>query len=143
MAWWVWAIGAAVIAYAELHVPGSYLIWIALGAAITAAIQAVWDLRLEGQLIVFAACAALSCIAGYHLYRRLPGHGDAAAPLNQRDRMMVGARGTVSVRITNGAGKVRVGDTVWLAEGPDLPEDTPIVVTAVRGARLIVTAEKT
>jgi membrane protein implicated in regulation of membrane protease activity len=34
---WYWAIAAAVIAYVEMHAPGFYLIWIACGAATTAA----------------------------------------------------------------------------------------------------------
>ena len=53
---------------------------------------------------------------------------------------MVGARGTVCDAFFNGRGKVRVGDGVWLADGPDLPEGTPIVVSAVRGTRLVVQA---
>ncbi|HUB11264.1 MAG TPA: NfeD family protein [Acetobacteraceae bacterium] len=125
------------IGYAELHVPGNYLIWIAAGAAVTAGIQAIFDLSLEGQIIVFVACCVLSCIAGYYAYRVLLGNADATV-LNQRDRSMIGARGTVSSRIVNGQGKVRMGDSVWLAEGPDLPEGAPVIVTSVRGARLIV-----
>jgi membrane protein implicated in regulation of membrane protease activity len=31
-----------------------------------------------------------------------------------------------------------VGDSQWLAEGPPLDEGAAVVVTAVRGARLVV-----
>lgn len=138
MAWWGWAIAAAAIAWAELHAPGSYLIWIAAGAAVTAAIQGVWDLPLEGQIITFIACSCMSCCGGYFVYRVVRGRSDNRTVLNQRDHAMIGARGVVSAPLVNGEGKVRVGDTVWLAEGPDLAEGTPVIVSAVRHSRLIV-----
>ena len=33
--WWAWIVLAGVLALAEMAVPGSYLMWIALGAAVT------------------------------------------------------------------------------------------------------------
>jgi inner membrane protein len=53
---------------------------------------------------------------------------------------MVGDRGVVSVPIVNGRGKVRLGDSVWIAEGPELGVGTPVVVTGVRGTCVIVDA---
>jgi membrane protein implicated in regulation of membrane protease activity len=38
----------------------------------------------------------------------------------------------------HGTGKVRLGDTVWLAEGPDLPTGTAVIVKSVRRARVRV-----
>jgi hypothetical protein len=136
--WWAWAGVAVALGLGELHVPGSYLIWIALGAAVAAGADAALGLRLEHQLITFIAASALSCVAGYFVYRRLDALGSKGMPLNQRAASMVGARGTVCEPIRNGQGKVRLGDTVWAAEGPDLPEGTPIVVRSVRGVRMIV-----
>jgi membrane protein implicated in regulation of membrane protease activity len=139
--WWAWTILGAVLALAELHAPGSYLIWVAVGAALTAAADAAWGLSITGQLGVFAAASALSCVAGYFVYRKAGNPLlDERAPLNQRNAAMVGARGTVSAPLVGGLGKVRLGDSVWLAEGPDLAEGTPVVVTSVRGTRLSVEA---
>ncbi len=55
---------------------------------------------------------------------------------------MVGAHGTVCEAFVNGRGKVRIGDTVWLADGPDLAEGAPVVVAGVRGTRLDVTRQE-
>jgi membrane protein implicated in regulation of membrane protease activity len=44
----------------------------------------------------------------------------------------------VEQAIQNGRGKVRVGDTQWLAEGPDLPAGTRVKVTAAKGSLLVV-----
>ena len=40
----------------------------------------------------------------------------------------------------NGEGKVRLGDSIWLAEGPALDEGTPVIVRSVRGTRVVVEA---
>jgi len=137
--WWAWTILAGVLALAEMHVPGAYLVWIALGAALTAAADAAFGLSLEGQLGVFAAASAASCLAGYFVYRRLhrrQPRGDM--PLNERHRAMLGERGTVCEAFVSGRGKVRLGDSVWLAVGADFAEGTPVVVSGVRGTRLVV-----
>ena len=59
-------------------------------------------------------------------------------PLNERSRSMLGTRGVVCEAFASGHGKVRLGDGVWLASGPELAEGTPVVVTAVQGTRLVV-----
>ena len=42
--------------------------------------------------------------------------------------------------IVNGQGKARVGDSLWLAEGPDLPAGAPVEVVGVDGSTLKVKA---
>jgi len=136
--WWAWAILAAVVGIAELHLAGSYLIWVALGAAITAAADAAFDLTFAWQIIVFAAASCASCVMGYFVYRAFARQRTGGAALNQRDLMVTGAKGVVCDPLRNGRGKVRLGDSVWLAEGPDLAEGTPVTVKSVRGTTLVV-----
>ena len=137
--WWAWASVAALIGLAELHAPGSYLIWIAIGAGLTAAIEAGWGLSLSAQISAFAVLSAISCASGYFIYRRF-NHPKDAAPLNQRNLLMIGAQGVVCLEIVNGQGKVRLGDSVWLADGPNLPEGAPVIVKSVQGTRITVEA---
>jgi inner membrane protein len=138
--WWQWTILAAALALAELVLPGSYLIFIALGAAATAAIDAIWGLSFEGELGCFAAASAVSCLVGFFVYRRFNHPQDGDGPLNRKDQSMVGARGIVFVALNNGQGKVKLGDTVWLAKGPNLPEGAPVVVRSARDAWVTVEA---
>jgi membrane protein implicated in regulation of membrane protease activity len=137
-AWWAWMILAGVLGLAEMHMPGAYLVWIALGAALTGVADAAIRLSLEGQLGVFAAASALSCAAGYFVYRQLHRRQRHELPLNERHRSMLGERGTVCEAFVNGRGKVRLGDSVWLAAGPDLAEGALVVVSGVRGTRVVV-----
>jgi membrane protein implicated in regulation of membrane protease activity len=140
---WAWIIFAGALGLAELHVPGSYLMWIALGAAVTGGLDAALDLDLTAQIGTFAVASAISCGGGYFVYRRLSAPHHADVVLNERNRRLVGARGVVCEALVNGQGKVRVADGVWLAAGPDLAEGTPVVVTAVHGTRLHVDAYRT
>ena len=141
---WIWAIGALVIAIAELHFPGCYIIWIAAGGVITALASFAFDLSLSTQIGIFAFSCIATCICGYFVYRRLINSGSKyaplrkQAPLNQRDLAMIGARGVVAETIENGRGKVNLGDSVWLAKGPNLINGTPVVVTDVHGTVVTV-----
>ena len=137
---WIWAIAALVAAIAEIIVPGFYLIWLAAGAAITALASFALGLALTAQLFLFAVASILTCIAGYFAYRRLSRPPADAPSLNQRGLELVGATGTVYEAIRNGRGKINLGDSVWLAEGPDLDAGAAVVVTALRGTVAVVAA---
>lgn len=135
---WVWAIVALAVAIAELHTPGYYLIWIAAGAAATAIAGSYYDLALSTQILIFVVASVIACLCGYFIYRWLATVGGKTVPVNRRALDLIGTRGVVAETITNGHGKVRLGDTVWLAEGPDLASGTAVVVSGVRGTTVIV-----
>ena len=58
--------------------------------------------------------------------------------LNRRPDQFVGRVVLVEEAIARGHGKVRIGDTLWAAEGPDAPAGAQVRVTAARGAVLRV-----
>jgi hypothetical protein len=58
--------------------------------------------------------------------------------LNERGHQYVGRSLVVEQAIQNGRGKVRVGDSVWQAEGPDAPAGARVKVTGTRGTVLVV-----
>ena len=93
---------------------------------------------MTGQIISFVVASAFSCTVGYYVYRHIDRPRNGEPLLNQRDLQMLGARAIVCSEIINGQGKVRLGDTVWLAEGPPLSTGTQVVVKAVHGSRLVV-----
>jgi len=138
---WAWAIAAVVVGFLELHTPGSYLIWIACAAAITAAATFAVDLSYSGQLLTFVIACGFSCGAGFFVYRRAMARRQAEPPLNRRDLDLIGAMGTAVDSFPGGRGRARIGDSVWLAEAAgDIPAGTPLVVKAVRGTVLVVEA---
>ena len=58
--------------------------------------------------------------------------------LNTRAAQYVGRVVTVEEAISDGRGKVRVGDTVWNAQGADAPQGARVKITGTNGTCLLV-----
>jgi hypothetical protein len=135
----LWLLAAILLAGAELLVPGSFLIWLAAAAALTGVVYLLTGISIELQFITFALLSVGSVLAGRRLYAlRDPGGGDAR--LNDRVSRLIGEVVEVVTPIEHGRGRVRVGDGVWPARGPDLPAGTRVRVTGAEGTCLTVEA---
>ncbi len=64
--------------------------------------------------------------------------GSDEPDLNLRAVQYVGRVVTVEEPISGGRGKVRVGDTVWAAQGSDAPKGARVKVTGTHGTVLVV-----
>jgi membrane protein implicated in regulation of membrane protease activity len=58
--------------------------------------------------------------------------------LNDRGHQFVGRSVTVEEAIEGGRGRVRIGDSLWAAEGPDAGQGARMKVTGVKGTVLVV-----
>jgi membrane protein implicated in regulation of membrane protease activity len=136
---WLWAIAGLLLIGAEVLMPGVFLLWLGIAALATAAIAAALPISIEVQLALFTLTALLSCIAGWLIYRR-PGRSRGPTTVNDPRARMVGSIGHVSETIRDGQGKVRIGDSDWLAEGPDLAPGAAVRVTGLSGNTVTVEA---
>jgi membrane protein implicated in regulation of membrane protease activity len=135
---WIWGgIGAALM-IVEVMAPGYYLIFPAAGGLAVAVAATLGVGGMQGQLILFALVTGALFAAFYRWYRQLTAQGRPAS-VNMPDRL-IGAVGTVEDPFIAGQGKIRLGDSVWLARGPLLPKGRPVTVTAVEGTVLVVAA---
>jgi membrane protein implicated in regulation of membrane protease activity len=136
----LWLAGGIVLAALEMAAAGVYLLWIGLGAIATGLVTlALPAMTLAQQLLLFALAVAVSAPLGALVYRR---HARSAAPtLNRRGEQLVGRTVTLDEAIVNGAGRVRVGDTVWRVEGPDLPAGSRVRIIGSEGVALWVVGE--
>ena len=134
---WIWLIAAIVLAIAEIVAPGFFLIWLAAAAAATGVVAFLFDLSLPMQALVFGLAALAAVYAG----RRYMAANPARSPdpqLNDRTARLVGEIVTVVEPIGEGCGRVKVGDGVWNATGPDTPSGARVRVTGARGSTLEV-----
>lgn len=134
---WMWLIIAIILLVLELILPGTFLVWLGLAAGAVGLSVWTWLLPIPAQLGLFAAYSVLAILLGRRLQRKKAGED---AVLNQGPAALVGERVVVSQAITNGKGRVAVGDTSWIARGPDLPEGTAVTITGHEGSQLIVEA---
>lgn len=134
----LWLIAAVVLAGVELIGPGVFLIFLAIGALVTAGITAaVPGVPLALQFGSFALWSAVSIGIGRRWYRQFPVPSDDPL-LNDRAARLVGEVVTVTQAIADGTGRVRLGDSEWIATGPDAPVAARLHVVAVRGSTLVV-----
>jgi membrane protein implicated in regulation of membrane protease activity len=134
--WW-WVGAGALLGILEILLPGIFLIWIAIAAWVTAVIVALAPMALVWQLVIFVLLAFATVFAGRQYYARNPV--ESADPnLNARAARLIGEVVTVESAIENGKGRVRVGDGVWNARGPDAPAGASVRIVAADGTCLTV-----
>lgn len=134
---WGWLSAAAIAAGLEILVPGAYLIWIALAALVTALAALVLNLTIDAQLGAFAIAIFLSLLAARRFKADRTGPSDDPM-LNRPGARLTGAVATVTHAIADGRGRVKLGDSEWLADGPDSPVGARVRVVGADGAILKV-----
>ncbi len=139
MAQWVgWMVFAVVLAIGEIVLPGIFLIWIAIAAAITGGIALLAPgMSLPVETLIFALLCLAATWAGRRWYRDNPVESSDPM-LNDRAARLVGRQVTVVEPIVDGEGRVRLDDGTWNAVGPDAPMGARMVVLAAHGATLTV-----
>jgi membrane protein implicated in regulation of membrane protease activity len=135
---WHWMILAAALAGIEILTPGFFFLWLG-GAALVTGILAliVPSLSWETQVLVYAVLSGASVLAWYKFRHRLTITSDDMT-LNRRGEQLLGRNAILSEAIVNGRGQIRIDDTVWRCEGPDLAAGTQVRVVAMRGAMVSV-----
>lgn len=133
----LWAILAIMLAIGEIVVPGTFLIWLSLAAALTAGTALLLPIGEPFQLLAFAILSALSVCGGRLWYLARPVEPEDPL-LNDRAARMVGRKVVVIEAITQGEGRVRVDDGSWPASGPDTAAGTHMLVTGVTGSTLTI-----
>jgi membrane protein implicated in regulation of membrane protease activity len=136
--WW-WLVAAVALGILELLAPGFFLVWMGAAAAVTGVVVALVPVPLAWQLGLFALLAFAAVFAGRLYYARNPVPS-ADPNLNARATRLIGRIVTVESAIENGQGRVRVGDGVWNARGPDTPAGASVVIVAADGTCLTVEA---
>ena len=134
---WVWLTLGLVLAGLEMLVPGVYLIWLAVAAIITGVLTGLFDLSLPMQVIDFVFLALILAFSAKRFLRYKPI--DSADPLmNRRGARMVGETALVVQAIEHGSGRVHIGDSDWIARGPDVAAGERVRIVGSEGASLLV-----
>ena len=132
---WHW-IGLGIVLLAIEVAVGTFdLLWVAVGAFLTALFALIVPLPVggwQGQLTFFGVAAIAFVISGRTLFKGLRTQSTTHPNLNDRLANMVGQQRRGGDEFRQGQGKVKLGDTVWLAEQSD---DTVIV----EGDQIVVT----
>ncbi|WP_413541352.1 NfeD family protein [Gibbsiella quercinecans] len=125
---------------AEMLGAGGYLLWSGVAAMVTGAIAWLWpQLGWDWQGIIFAVLTVVVAWLWWAWLRRQTAKNQTVSPLNQRGRSLIGFRATLTEPVSNGLGRVNIGDGSWRAQaGEDYPVGTEVEVVAVEGTTLII-----
>lgn len=134
---YAWLAIGLILAAAEMAIPGVFLIWMAGAALITGLVAWLAPIGVPLQIVLFAV---LAMIAVYTGRRYVADHPiEAADPLmNRRAERVVGQTVVVTQAIEGGSGRVRLGDSEWLASGADAQPGARVRVTGHDGVVLTV-----
>lgn len=134
--WW-WLIVALILGIAEIIVPGFFLIWLAAAAAFVGILTFALGLTTVWQAVIFAMAALAAVYAGRRFLKtNLLETSDPH--LNDRTARLIGETVLVVEPIIGGSGRVKVGDGVWTAHGPDVEAGVRVRITGANGTTLLV-----
>lgn len=138
---WVWIAIGLILAALEMLVPGVYLIWLAVAAIITGLLTLGVGLGLPAQVVVFVSLSLIAAFSAKRFLRESPI--ESSDPLlNQRGTRLIGESAIVTHAIEGGSGRVKHGDSEWIARGPDIGEGERVRITGSDGAILLVEPTK-
>lgn len=134
--WW-WLIFAALLGIGEVLMPGVFLIWIAIAAGITGLAAMALPIGVPLQFLIFALLCLIAVWGGRRWYAANPVLSEDPL-LNDRTARLIGEVVTVAEAIAGGRGRVKVGDGVWLCQGPDAPEGARVRIVGANASILQV-----
>lgn len=134
---WTWLAIGLFLAAAEIAVPGFFLIWLAAAAVITGLVAWIMPVSFALQVLLFAVLS-IGLVLAARRWLRTNEIESADPAMNDRGARLLGDTVLVTHAIDGGTGRVRHGDSEWLAKGPDAPPGTRMRISGHDGAVLIV-----
>lgn len=140
---WSWWIVGFILLAAELVAPGVFLVWIGAAAlVIGVASLALWETAFwawQLQLVLFAALSVVFALQGRKYFGKDNTISDEPF-LNQREASLIGRTATLHEPIAEGRGRIRLDDTWWPVNGPDMPAGTRVRIVSSGSNGLTVEA---
>jgi membrane protein implicated in regulation of membrane protease activity len=135
---WNWLVFGLLLMGLELMLPGVFLFWVGLAALLVGLLSFVFLPSWQLQLLMFAVFAAAAVPVWRRVARSNSGVSASNPFLNKRAEAMIGRVFTLEKPIIDGAGTVRIDDTVWRVAGPDTPAGSRVRIVRADGASLTV-----
>ena len=134
---WLWMIAGALLAIAEMLVPGVFLIWIGAAAALTGVLALLLPIGVIAQFMIFAVASVAAIYAGRNYLSRNP-IVSADPLLNDKSARLIGSIVTAVEPVDALQGRVKVGDGVWSARGAEAAIGDRLRVVGSEGVVLVV-----
>lgn len=140
---WYWLIAAAVLMILEIIIPGIFLIWLGLGAALVGLfLLVVPNADPAWQLLALAVSTCLAVAAGLTWQKKLVRQQPSS--LNLGLDGLVGQPARASQNFVHGQGRVHLEGTSYpaLCRSSSPTKGQPVQVVAVENGFLVVAAQQ-
>ena len=132
---WAWLIFGVTLLGLELLLPGFFLLWFGVAAAIVGVTVLAFDIAWAWQMLMFGGLSVIVLLVAGRLWGR---DGDEASRFTDRPSQLVGEQFLLHHPIENGRGVLLVGDSQWSVRGPDCPRGVTVRVVGAQGTYLLV-----
>lgn len=134
---WNWMILAGILFVLEVAAPGIFFMWFGMAAAATGLLAFSFEIGWQWQLVWFCGLSLAAVMLAFRYLRKHP-LASARPLLNERAVQHIGQSFPLLDPIVNGRGSVKIGDSVWRVQGPELPGGAMVKVIGADGTLLKV-----
>ena len=133
---WVWIAAGLILLGLEIVISGTFLLWFAIAAIAVGLVGFFIEAPWQFDGIIFLVIAIGSLL----IFRRFnKGEKSKVDPfVNQRIARHIGREFKLIEGISQGTGRIKIGDTVWRVHGPDLEAGSLVRLVDSDGASLKV-----
>ena len=141
---WNWFFLAIILLALETFIPGVHFLWFGIAAVVVGLLVYIASAAGYAELLtwpwqlVLYALISVATVFWVRKYARPESAKSDEPDLNVRGAQYIGRIVTVENAIEHGRGKVRVGDTLWPAQGADVPAGAKVKIKAVNGTVFVV-----
>lgn len=136
---WAWIVVGVALLALELAIPGGFLLWLGVAGIITGLAAMVQPIDWPFQFLIFGGLSLVLIVAWMRYFKGRDQTSDRPL-LNRRAEAYIGHEAVLDEPISNGFGRLSLGDTIWRVAGPDLPAGRRVRVISADGAVLKVEA---
>ena len=135
---WYWWVAAALLIVLEVFIPGNVLIWLGISAGLVGGLALAFPEMPPAIALLAFAVLSVSSVVVFRLYFRGRPKPSDHPTLNRRTQQLVGRVVEVAEPIRGGQGRVRIGDSLWVARGDDRDAGLRVRIVGTEGTDLLV-----
>ena len=140
---WTWVVFALVLLGLEIVMPSTFLLWpgiAAMGVGVMTLVlgidNPVWP--WQAQVLLFLALSLVVAYFGRKFLKHNQWDKSEVEGLNERGSQLIGQMGVLTDAISNGQGRMKIGDTTWRVKGDDAKVGAKVRVVGADGGTLEV-----
>lgn len=140
---WTWVVIGLVLLGLEILMPSTFLLWPGIAAMVVGALTLIMGIDnpvwpWQAQILVFLVLSLITAYFGRKVLKDQDWDKSEVEGLNDRGSQLIGRTAVLTDAISNGQGRVKIGDTTWRVKGNDAKAGAQVRVVSAKGSTLEV-----